>query len=223
VTRSSEIVLRVRDVACSRPSASGPTTVLAPISFDIRAGRLTVLAGPSGSGKTTLCNVLIGWDLPDAGVVEWAPPRRSVAGWARVAAVPQRLALLEHLSVWENVAVTLWVTDRTGVAARLERVAERLDIAHLLDRLPGELSLGEQQRVAVARAIAVEPVLAVLDEPTGHQDERRTAAVLDSLLEARAGGTAVVVATHDDEVIAVADEVVRVEVPVAAAGWPHAR
>jgi len=192
------------------------TTLLAPTNMVLRRGELVVLAGPSGSGKTTLCNIVLGWDRPDSGVVRWAD--LDARGWARVAVAPQRLALTPSLTVRENIVLPCWAAHLPAPEGALVELAAMLEIDGLLGRHPGELSFGEQQRAAIARALLGTPCLAVLDEPTGHQDERRAARVIEALLAARSGGSCVLVATHDEDVIAAADQVIQLRSPVASDG-----
>jgi ABC-type lipoprotein export system ATPase subunit len=190
-----------------RRYGSGDTTVVAVdgASLSIGAGEIVGLAGPSGSGKTTLLNIVLGWELHDSGTVE-----RSVGtgtNWREIAVVPQELGLVAELTVRENV----------GLPARLGRVGgadtagllESLSLAELAERSPDELSLGERQRVAVARAVACSPRLLVADEPTAHQDERRADLVMAVLRGVTASGGGVLVATHDDRLLAQVDRVAR--------------
>jgi len=185
------------------------TTMLAPVSAVLHAGMLVALAGPSGSGKTTLCNILLGWDRTDSGEVRWED--LGARGWARMAVAPQRLALLPSLTVQENILLPSWATGRAVEGAELSALVAQLDLEAVVHRQPHELSFGEQQRAAVARAVFGNPCVAVLDEPTGHQDERRAARVVESLLASRSRGTCVLVATHDPDLIDAADEVITLQ------------
>jgi ABC-type lipoprotein export system ATPase subunit len=199
-------VVRVRDVSRAITSRGTPVVLLAPVSAELRAATLVALAGPSGSGKTTLCNIIIGWEPTDSGSVEWKDD--ATRGWARLAVAPQRLALLPSLDIRENLALPFWSSGRDLPEAHLIELTTRLEIDTLLARRPSEISFGEQQRAAIARALLGNPVLAVLDEPTGHQDESRAGLVIDALLAARSRGTCVLVATHDADIIAAADDVI---------------
>jgi putative ABC transport system ATP-binding protein len=206
VRHQGNTVVHVRDVSRAITSRGTPVVLLAPVSAELRAATLVALAGPSGSGKTTLCNIIIGWELSDSGSVEWEDD--ATRGWARLAVAPQRLALLPSLDIRENLALPFWSSGRDLPEAHLTELATRLEIDTLLDRRPSEISFGEQQRAAIARALLGNPVLAVLDEPTGHQDESRAGLVIDALLAARSRGTCVLVATHDADIIAAADDVI---------------
>jgi len=199
-------VLRVHDVSRSIATPAGRRTTLHATSFELRPGELVALAGPSGSGKTTLCNVIAGWERPDTGEVTWTSD--APEGWRRLATVPQRLALLRHLTVRENIALPAWAEGDDVDPERFRHMTSSLAIDGLLDRLPGEISFGEQQRTAIARALVGAPTLAVVDEPTGHQDEARTALVIEALQAARERGTCVLAASHDPTLIDAADRVI---------------
>jgi putative ABC transport system ATP-binding protein len=181
------------------------------VSVAVTPGEVVALLGRSGSGKTTLLNCLLGWERPDRGAVEvpgGGDPAQ--APWSTIAVVPQRFGLLEELTLADNVgfAARLAGSEDPRAAAVEALAALRLD--HLADRMPDEVSLGEQQRTAIARALVVRPHFLVADEPTGRLDEELSAHVLDTLRElCAAAGTGVLVASHDPVVVAAADRVVR--------------
>lgn len=193
----------------SRRFGSGPTTVLAVdgASVSVATGELVGLAGPSGSGKTTLVNLVLGWERPDSGTIERAVDAGTGADWSRIAMVPQELGLVPELSVRENVALPA----RLGRlrSSDLDALLGSLALAELARRLPDELSMGERQRVAVARAVSCSPRLLVADEPTAHQDERRADLVMRVLRDVTEGGGAVLVATHDERLLDRVDRVLR--------------
>jgi len=205
---SETVRIRAVEVARTATTPTGAQHLLAPVSFDLHAGELVVVAGPSGSGKTTLCNVLIGWERPDSGHVEWIDTGRK--GWDRCSVSPQRLALLPQLTIGENILVPAWVAGGDA-ASRLDELAHALQIDPLLHRMPADVSFGEQQRAAIARALVATPDVAILDEPTGHQDEARTTLTIDALLAARAAGTCVLAASHDPDLIDAADRVITLQ------------
>src|SRR5215471_18581193 len=103
---ATDWVVRLDGVGRTARTDAGEVTLLAPTTAKLRSHTLTVVAGPSGSGKTTLCNVVIGWERPDRGTIEWATG--DAAGWARLAVAPQRLALIAALTLAENMALPFW-------------------------------------------------------------------------------------------------------------------
>lgn len=215
-----EPLLRVERVT-HRVGAAGSAMVLHEVDVTVAAAECVALAGRSGSGKTTLCHLVAGFGRPTSGAVLVAgTPADEIDDWAVVSLLPQRLALAEELTVAENVMLPLLLRvarrgsagDRSAAAAavtaRGEQLLEILGLAALAGRLAGQTSLGEQQRAALARALVAFPRLAVLDEPTGHQDDGHVDRVLAAIALAREHGTAVLVATHDERVLRAADRIV---------------
>jgi ABC-type lipoprotein export system ATPase subunit len=174
-------------------------------SLDVRAGELAVLLGRSGSGKSTLLMAAGGWLQQDAGVV-----RTPGARWHETAHLAQRFGLLPELSVAENVELPLRLRGARD-DRRVAEVLSDLGLAELADRLPGETSIGQQQRTALARALADRPAALLADEPTSHQDAGSAARVWGALDAACADGTACLVATHDEKAARQADRVWRIE------------
>jgi ABC-type lipoprotein export system ATPase subunit len=192
-------------------AGTGRVEVLHDVSLAVAPGELVALAGPSGSGKSTLCHLAAGFESPERGSVTVdGRPCAVVADWAVVAVVPQQHGLLAGLTVEDNVCLP---AHRAGVdaTAAFGALAEALDLAPFTRRGVLETSLGEQQRTAVARALVLAPRLAVLDEPTGHQDDDHVAQVAAVLAGAAHAGSAVLVATHDPRVWEVADRVVHLD------------
>jgi putative ABC transport system ATP-binding protein len=212
------LVIAVEEV--TRRFRRGSETVLAldRVSIELYGGELTVAAGPSGSGKTTLLSIIAGIERPDAGRVHTHPPLPAGQpphrlGWRHLAFVPQALALLDELTVAENVALPARL-DRSGHTPEPDPdrtttgLLERLEIDHLADRYPSHTSGGEQQRTALARALRLGPPLLLGDEPTGHQDRARIELLLEVLRQHAYNGNAVLIASHDQAVIAAADRVI---------------
>jgi ABC-type lipoprotein export system ATPase subunit len=177
------------------------TVALQATDCEVSAGQRIALVGPSGSGKSTLLHLMAGLDDPSTGVVSWpAIGTREQLRPARVAVIFQGPSLLPPLSVLENTALPLVIGGMTDTEA--QRVARdalgTLGLEDLADKLPEEISGGQAQRVAVARALAGQPSLILADEPTGQLDSVNAAAVLDVLLAASAhAGAALVISTHD--------------------------
>ena len=183
------------------------------VDLVLGAGEIVLVTGPSGSGKTTLMQMLTGFQLPDEGSVEW-PGGGAMPSWSAVAVVPQSLGLLPELTVAENIALPLTARGRTEVARVAPRVAAALTllgVEQLADRLAGETSLGQQQRVAVARALVVGPRVLLADEPTSHQDREHAEVVLKAIAAVAARGAAGRIAGPDPLLAAGATRVVRVE------------
>jgi putative ABC transport system ATP-binding protein len=171
------------------------------VSFTLQPGEVVGLTGPSGSGKTTLLNVVCGWERPDSGVMRFAGDERSPAElrWIRIAIVPQDLALFEELTICDNVRLPIRLGGSGPTEGEVDALMEQLGILHLAPRLPLEVSLGEQQRASMARAMVLGPSLLLADEPTGHQDEGWTKAVMAAIRSLAERGTACLVTTHDPD------------------------
>jgi ABC-type lipoprotein export system ATPase subunit len=205
-------VLRASGVIRTFRRGSEEVTALNGVDFELMGGELVALVGRSGSGKTTLLNVLCGWEVPDSGTVKWkdsSSPLASV-GWEGIALVPQSPGLLEDLSATENVGLPCRLHGDLGPAAHLAiaELFEVLGLSQLADRYPSEMSLGEQQRTSIARALVVNPEVLLADEPTAHQDEASMARVLDAIRTVVESGRACLVASHSAEVLRRADRVV---------------
>jgi len=181
----------------------------------------TALIGASGCGKTTLLNLLAGVLLPDRGSISVAGEQVSALPDAarrdfrirKLGLVFQNFELLEYLSVRDNILLPLRVGRNLGVTPHYQRraaeLAERVGIADKLDRYPNQLSQGERQRVAVSRALLLEPELILADEPTGNLDPANKFLVLDQLVDyAREHKATLVAVTHDRELLDRFDRVV---------------
>jgi ABC-type lipoprotein export system ATPase subunit len=180
--------------------------VLRDVSLSLPPATLAVLAGRSGSGKSTLCHLIAGVMRPSAGeVLVGGKPAHRAVDWATVSLLPQRLALEPELSVAENVLLPAGVRGASTDPGLLDR----LGLAGIAVRPARDTSLGEQQRTALARALVLTPAVAVLDEPTAHQDDEHVELVLTAVRAAVDAGSLAVVATHDQRVIDIADTVVR--------------
>lgn len=205
---ANDVLARMEQCWKSYQRGSEAVTALADVTFTLTPGQLVALVGPSGSGKTTLLNVLAGWEQPDRGRVVWPgrPGSPSQHDWSQIGFVPQRLGLLEELTVGENITLPL-VLGSTSRPSSPDALVAALGLDGLMDRFPDEVSLGEQQRAAIARALVLTPPLVVLDEPTGHQDEHAAKLVLDALRQACDQGSTCLTATHATEIVDVAHRV----------------
>jgi putative ABC transport system ATP-binding protein/lipoprotein-releasing system ATP-binding protein len=200
----SEPLVRCSGAARTFGTGESATVALQPTDCEVLPGARIALMGPSGSGKSTLVHLMAGLDEPTMGTVEWpALGLRAALRPGPVAVVFQGPSLLPPLTVEENVALPLVLDGIADAEAhRQARVAlERLGLAELGEKLPEEISGGQSQRVAVARALAGRPKLILADEPTGQLDHENGAAVVDVLLAAgEHTGAAIVISTHDPAV-----------------------
>ncbi|MEU0506249.1 ABC transporter ATP-binding protein [Nocardia sp. NPDC005998] len=188
------------------------------ISLRIESGEFTSIIGPSGSGKSTLLHLLGALDTPDAGSIRFQgeeiggldDERQSEFRRHRVGFIFQFFNLLPTLTAWENVAIPK-LLDGTGLRKAKPRALELLDLVGLSERAahrPAELSGGQMQRVAVARALIMDPPLILADEPTGNLDSKTGAAILKLLGDIAGNGNSVVMVTHDMGAIEYCDRVI---------------
>jgi ABC-type lipoprotein export system ATPase subunit len=194
--------------------------VLDGADFTARAGELVAVVGRSGSGKSTLLHLLGALDRPDSGAIELAgeridgrPERElTLVRRRRVGFVFQFFHLVPELTGEENVLLPTRIPGSDAQAAvRARALVARLGLEPVAGRLPHELSGGEQQRLAVARALVHDPPLVLADEPTGNLDAEAGTLVLSLLRGAADEGRAVVLVTHDEAATAAADRVVRLD------------
>jgi putative ABC transport system ATP-binding protein len=185
------------------------------VSLSVAAGELVTLYGPSGSGKTTLLLLVAGLLRPDRGkivvggreVSALSDSDRARFRLSELGYVDQSFDLLPGANVLENAAMKLWLTERPRTAERhVESLLNRLGLGDRLLNRPDQLSMGERQRVMIARALSTGPSIVLADEPTGNLDTQRSHEVLTLLREVcRETGAAAVLATHDPQALAFAD------------------
>ena len=203
-----EPVVRARGVGKSYRRGDESVHAVSDVTMEVRAGELVALVGRSGSGKSTLLNLIGGWETADTGTIEVVGDSQQPLDWKNVAVLPQRLGLLDELTIRENVEYPARLAgDLPSSRERADRLLENLGLEALRDRYPRETSIGEQQRSALARALVLSPRVLLVDEPTSHQDEVRARLVLGELRRAAAEGTACLVATHDETAVHTFDRV----------------
>ena len=198
-------------------------TVLRGADLDVAPGELVAVVGRSGSGKSTLLHVLAGLDRADSGTIEIAGVRVDGARERDVTALRARsigfvfqfFHLVPELTGEENVLLPTRVGARrgsmNGSVGRAHELIDRLDLRDVAGSLPHELSGGEQQRFAIARALVNDPPVVLADEPIGNLDPASGAVVLSLLRAVADEGRAVAMVTHQPEAAAIADRVVRLE------------
>ena len=216
----SEVLIEGRSAARSYRQGGVPVVALASASFRLHAGDRVALVGRSGSGKSTLLHLMAGLDTPSSGSIAWpALGLRDTLLPEKIALVFQAPSLLEPLSVSENVALPLLLAKSAGdIEAAATAALATFGLEALARKLPEELSGGQMQRVAMARAIVGSPSVILADEPTGQLDQASGQSLLDALIAHLAGAcTALVIATHDASVAARMNTVWRIERGVLAA------
>jgi putative ABC transport system ATP-binding protein len=230
---TAEALVRLRGLYLTVPSAAGPVNILRGVDLDLVAGETVGLVGPSGSGKTSLLMVLAGLERASAGSIRFAGreltrlDEDALARWRRgaVGIVFQAFHLIPTMTALENVSVPLELAGRRDAASRAKSALEAVGLGHRLSHLPGQLSGGEQQRTALARALAPSPALVLADEPTGNLDQHTGQAVMDLLFrQAAESGATLLLVTHDPclagrcgRCVHIADgRVVRIEQPALA-------
>ena len=200
-------MIKIHDLTKAYRTEDVETTALNEINIAVETGEFIAIMGPSGCGKSTLLNVLGMLDSPDSGSYEF--DGEDVAGYAenRLAAIRkenigfifQSFNLVDELTVAENVMLPLLYQKVPARERddRVQKVLERVGIAHRAEHRPQQLSGGQQQRVAVARAVISNPKLILADEPTGNLDSANGEEVLGLLNQLNGDGTTIIMVTHD--------------------------
>lgn len=216
----SDRVLSVRELTRSFEQGGVTIDVLRGVDLDIGKGEIVSLLGPSGSGKSTMLQAVglleggFGGSIEIDGVqvVEMNGDARTTVRREHMGFVYQFHHLLPDFSARENVVIPqlIYGTEADAAEARASELLDRLGLGHRLDHRPSALSGGEQQRVAVARALANRPALVLADEPTGNLDEATADIVLGEFLSlVREEGSAALIATHNERLAAKTDRMVR--------------
>ena len=204
-------ILEVRHLSKVVSERGSELVLLEDINFSLLAGEVAAIQGPSGAGKSTLLGLLAGLDLPTRGQVLLEGQdifaldenaRASLRG-RLIGFVFQSFQLLPALTALENVMLPLELANRPQARLRARDILARVGLEHRLGHYPAQLSGGEQQRVAVARAFAIEPPLLLADEPTGNLDQQTGERVIDLLFSLNAERQAtLVLVTHDSSLAA---------------------
>ena len=228
---NGEPLLSLRNVTHTYGSGPGRVTALYDVSLDIFPGQMIVVCGPSGSGKTTLLNLLGLLDRPTIGEVvlenrqcaSLTEDERAVVRNQAVGFVFQQFHLLPTMTVMENVLVPLWLSENSARArvdkswrarqAQAHQQAQKLlidvGLADKLQRYPSELSVGQQQRVAIVRALVNDPEVIVADEPTSSLDPHSAGEIATLLIRLNRERKTLVIATHDDKLLNIGDQIIR--------------
>lgn len=212
----------LRCEALSKVYRSGESKVIAldQVSLSLAQGSFTAITGPSGSGKSTLLHLLSGLDHPSGGRViyqeadlyKYRDNQLSVLRRRRFGFVFQSYNLVRELTGWENILLPVMLDARRVDAAYLNRIIDLLGIRDRLSHLPGAMSGGQQQRIAIARALANKPAILFADEPTGNLDGKSGREVLTLLRQVNHElGITLVLVTHDLNVAEQAERIIQLE------------
>jgi putative ABC transport system ATP-binding protein len=209
-SNGKDTIVEIKDVVKRFPVGNTEITILKGISFTVKAGEFVSIVGPSGNGKSTLLNMITGIDRPSSGeiIVTGKPVHKMsedmLAAWRgeNVGIIFQFFQMLPALSLLQNVILPMDLAGKYSSRERRERATHLLEIVGLADqaqKLPSAVSGGQQQRAAIARALANDPPLIVADEPTGNLDSRTSHDVFDLFAEVVSQGKTMLMVTHDKE------------------------
>ena len=224
--------LEVKDLTVEFASGDYVVKPLDGLSFDVPTGSLAILLGPSGSGKTTLLSALAGILSPTSGSIRFGDIDVTRLGATELTAyrrntvgvIFQAFNLVPSLTAVENVMAPLVAAGvgRGEARKRAEELLANVDMSHRLKHRPGDLSGGQQQRVAIARALVHDPPLILADEPTAHLDYVQVEDIVRLVRDLASPGRVVAVATHDDRMLPLADQVIELAPHLGskAAGGP---
>jgi putative ABC transport system ATP-binding protein len=212
--------LEAIDVRKSLPLGRERIDILKGVNLRINHGEFVAIVGPSGSGKSTLLGIIAGLDSPTSGrvlldgidITRMGESQLASVRNNKIGMVYQAFNLIPTLTAQENVEIPLYVGKHPGKPSdRAQELLRMVGLGHRLRNRPTQLSGGEQQRVAVARALATQPAIVIMDEPTGNLDQRNSENVLQMIRDLRAAtGTTFIIATHDPNVAAAADRSIRI-------------
>ncbi len=202
----NDSILELTHVSKTYTGADGAVTALEDVCLELQSGDFMAVQGPSGCGKTTMLLTAGGLLAPDRGSVKlvnqepyaYAPDRRACLRAEEIGFVFQRFHLVNYLSVLDNVLVPSMTIRTPDAKARALELLERFQLTKRAGHVPSELSVGEQQRTALARALLNRPRLLLADEPTGNLDRENAKIVLQALKTFADEGGAVLLVTHDE-------------------------
>jgi putative ABC transport system ATP-binding protein len=207
-------MIELRGVSKTVRSGDHPLTILHPLDYTIPSGQFIAIVGPSGSGKSTLLGLLAGLDAPSTGqividgvdITGLSEDALARLRGDKIGFVFQFFHLVPSLTALENVLVPMEIAGRRDALARARQLVEEVGLAERAHHYPSQLSGGEQQRIAIARALANDPPIVFADEPTGNLDSTTGRNIMDLLLNVRRSrGSTLVLVTHDADLASLAD------------------
>ncbi|MGB5258208.1 MAG: ATP-binding cassette domain-containing protein [Woeseiaceae bacterium] len=217
---ANDVVLEARQLSKQVSSPEGTLTILSDVSFQIVTGESVAVVGPSGAGKSTLLALLAGLDLPSSGHVllngsnlsELDEDGRAGVRAESVGFIFQSFHLVPSLNALENVMLPLELAGHRDARAPARQIIDQVGLGDRWSHYPSQLSGGEKQRVAVARAFATEPAVLFADEPTGNLDSRTGANIMELMFELnRNSSTTLVLVTHDSSLAERCDRIISLD------------
>ena len=199
-------MIELRGVSKTVSSGDSSLTILHPVDFSIAASQRVAIVGPSGSGKSTLLGLIAGLDAPSSGqifidgidITALDEDNLAQLRGAKIGFVFQSFHLIPSLTAMENILVPLEISGVSNARVKAHSLLEEVGLVNRGHHYPSQLSGGEQQRIAIARALANEPSIVLADEPTGNLDSANGSHIIELLLEVnRSRGTTIVLGTHD--------------------------
>lgn len=215
---SVQPILELKDLHKRYAHGGADQVILKGVDLTVSAGEIVMLVGPSGSGKSCLLHLISGVDLPDQGYIQllnrsltsMTEAERTLFRRQHIGVVYQFFNLIPTLTVRENILLPLTLNNRMQEQVNADRQLAALGLAEKADHFPEQLSGGEQQRVAICRALVHKPALLLADEPTGSLDNETADSVLQQMLDQiRQAGMTLIMVTHSEAVTQYADRVLR--------------
>jgi putative ABC transport system ATP-binding protein len=207
-------MIELRGVSKTVQSGDHPLTILHPLDYEIPSGQFLAIVGPSGSGKSTLLGLIAGLDEPTTGevvidgtdITRLSEDALAKLRGEKIGFVFQFFHLVPSLTAFENVMVPMEIAGRRDASTRARRLVAEVGLAERAHHYPSQLSGGEQQRIAIARALANDPSIVLADEPTGNLDSTTGRHIMELLLEVRrTRRSTLVLVTHDADLASLAD------------------
>lgn len=214
----SEALITIQDLEKSFPVREGEVKVLKKINFTINKSEFVIIFGPSGCGKSTLLHCLLGLEEPSSGKVlvegkdfyQGKEDDRALYRRERVGMIYQQPLWIHALDVFGNVAFPLYLQDQPDavIKEKVDKVLEIVQMQEKTDYMPTELSSGQQQKISLARALALDPLLIVADEPTGNLDTVSGQELIDLFRKLATNGKTIIMVTHDLEYLKYGDKLI---------------
>jgi len=207
-------MIELRGVSKTVQSGDHPLTILHPLDYTIHSGQFVAIIGPSGSGKSTLLGLLAGLDAPTTGqviidgvdITKLTEDGLAKLRGEKIGFVFQFFHLVPSLTAFENVLIPMEIAGRRDANKRAQQLVEEVGLSDRAHHYPSQLSGGEQQRIAIARALANDPPIVLADEPTGNLDSTTGRYIMELLLNVRrTRSSTLVLVTHDAELASLAD------------------